>query len=80
LKNVARKKSERHSVGTVSEFIVCDATYGEGGSKESSFMSCIRDTRAIPLAQGNFNKLGIMRVDGREVPLYFVLSPTMTQV
>jgi len=75
LKNVARKKSERHSVGTVSEFIVCDATYGEGG-----FMSCIGDTRAIPLAQRNFNKLGIMRVDGREVPLYFVLSPTMTQV
>lgn len=38
----------------------------------------------IPLAQRNFNKLAIMRERrGREqdgvVPLYFVLSPTMTQ-
>lgn len=53
---------------------------GKAGPKEGSFVFCIGDTRAIPLAQRNFNKLAIMRVGGREVPLYFVLSPTMTQV
>lgn len=75
------KKIGDTQFGTVSEFIVCDATYGEGGSKEGGFMLCIGGhTRAVPLAQRNFNKLAIMRVGGREVPLYFVLSPTMTQV